>query len=214
MSDQNLSYYSHARNELIPFIPKNITHALDVGCGVGNFGQMLRELTGCKVWGVELNKEAAEEAKSKLDFVVNSPFDESIDLKGQKFDCIFFNDVLEHLVSPSDALIHCKKYLAHGGLIICSIPNVLHFSNMWNILTTMDWRYEEAGIMDKSHLRFFSKNSIISLFESCNYKITTLNGINHSVGRKFKLLNFLMLNKLVDMQYIQYVIVAQNIDIP
>jgi len=208
MSDQNLSYYSHARNELIPFIPKNITHALDVGCGVGNFGQMLRELTGCKVWGVELNKEAAEEAKSKLDFVVNSPFDESIDLKGQKFDCIFSNDVLEHFVDPYNKLILAKSLLCDGGYIICSIPNVIYYENVMKIFRTMDWEYEEAGILDQTHLRFFTRKSIERIFCEVGMRILSIKGIKTGYGKKFRLLNGILFNKLSDMQFPQYIVVA------
>src|SRR6201996_401121 len=97
------SYFSHSRPELLPFVPANVRTALDVGCGNGAFGAMLKKSRQCEVWGVEPGKPAAREAEKNLDNVINGLFVRDMpELAGQKFDAIFFNDVLEHLIDPDE----------------------------------------------------------------------------------------------------------------
>jgi len=205
-SDKSTSYYSESREDILPFVPSNIGIALDIGCGNGSFGKMLKEKFDCEVWGVEPDKESATLAGEKIDKVISSVFDGNLDFQGQKFDCIFFNDVLEHLVEPSVAILSAKKLLKSDGCIISSIPNILHFFTIWKILETQDWRYEDAGIMDKTHLRFFTRKSIVRMFEKCGLKIDDIQGINPTYGKKYHLLNALFLNKIKDMKYIQFVV--------
>ena len=202
-------YFSNERSELLEFIPTDIKMVLDVGCGTGIFGKRLKENFNCVVWGVEQEGVAAAEALHNVDNVINSSFDYSIDFQSNKFDCIFFNDVLEHLIDPYSALNYAKNLLKPHGYIISSIPNVLHFANIWDILMSMDWKYKQSGIMDETHLRFFTKKSIKRMFDLCGLNVLTLEGINPSFGIKFKILNFLFCKKLNDMKYIQFVTVAQ-----
>ena len=129
------------------------------------------------------------------------------------FDYIFFNDVLEHMVEPWSALLRAKTLLKTNGFIVSSIPNVLHFRNILNVLISQDWKYEDAGIMDKTHLRFFSKKSIIRLYEECNFDVVKIVGINESYGslrRIFKLINLILFNHLDDMRFIQFLTIAQS----
>lgn len=104
--DKDLSYYNHTRFELVDFIPANINTVLDIDCGTGNFGMMLKELNSCRVWGIEPDVNSFKQAESKLDYVINGAFDkEARNTINQKFDCIFFNDVLKHLAEPEEALL-------------------------------------------------------------------------------------------------------------
>ena len=72
--DKKSSYYSHDRPELLQFIPPSIKSVLDIGCGAGNFGQTVKKLYNCEVWGIEPNKEAAIEAGKKIDKSINNIF--------------------------------------------------------------------------------------------------------------------------------------------
>lgn len=103
---------------------------------VGDLGSNLkRRLKGICVWGIEPNKYAADIAKEKLDYVICSPFNDTIiGLENQTFDCITFNDVLEHLENPSLALTHCIKLLNDEGSLVASIPNVMFFPVMYNLI--------------------------------------------------------------------------------
>lgn len=207
--DKGTSYYNHTRKELLPFLPEKLDTILDIGCGTGNFGLMIKELYNCIVWGIEPNPQSALEAGKKLQKVINAPFDNEINISpGQKFDCIFFNDVLEHLTDPAEALITCKNLLNPDGYIIASIPNIRWYPVILSLLRYKDFKYEAAGVMDKTHLRFFTQKSMIRLFETSGYRVLRSEGINKDNFTFFNILNFFLFNTQEDMKYPQFVIVA------
>lgn len=205
-------YYSHSRTELLPFIPAGVKTVLDVGCGNGSFGTLLKQEYQCTVWGIEPDKSSALEAEKVLDRSINTLFSSSIpELAGQKFDVIFFNDVLEHLADPSEALSICKDLLNSSGHIIASIPNIRWYPVILSLLRYQDFKYQASGVMDKTHLRFFTKKSMVRLFEECGYTVCQIRGINKDSSFKFfNLLNFLLLGTQDDMKYPQFAIVATN----
>ena len=204
-------YFEGENEAILNYLPNHLSLVLDVGCSAGGFGKLLKD-KGLTVWGIEPIAHAANQAKSKIDHVINDIFDEKIlnIIQDQKFDCIFFIDVLEHMVDPYSAINFSKKILKSNGYIISSIPNVLRYSNILNILKKQDWEYVEAGIMDKGHLRFFSKKSITRLFKESGFTILTMDGINPHCNTIFKLLNFLFLNKFEDMKYTGFITVARK----
>lgn len=208
-TNKDISYYSHTRTELVPFIPSNIKTVLDVGCAGGNFGEMLKNLYNCTVWGIEPDEKAAQIAVKKLDKVFNEGFDLNNSLPNdQKFDCIFFNDVLEHLAQPEEALKLAANHLTIGGHIIASIPNLRFYPSLLSLVWYKDFKYLDAGVMDKTHLRFFTQKSMVRLFNDCNLKVEQIEGINKHYFKYFEILNFLLFHKLNDMRYPQYVVVA------
>jgi 2-polyprenyl-3-methyl-5-hydroxy-6-metoxy-1,4-benzoquinol methylase len=205
------SYFSNSRSEIIPFVPSNIKMALDVGCGNGAFGKLLKKERQCSVWGIEPNKQVAIEAGEKLDKVINSLFIENIPaLNGHTFDAIFFNDVLEHLINPGESLNYCKKLLNPQGCIIASIPNIRWYPVILKLIRYKDFKYEKSGVMDSTHLRFFTRNSMIRLFESNGYKVVNIEGINRNTNfRFFNIINSLLLRSQDDMAFPQFVVVAE-----
>lgn len=209
-------YASSGREEMLPFIPEGAKTFLDVGCSVGNFGALLKSRREAEVWGVETNPEAAAFASERLDYVINAPFDTQLDLKSKRFDCVIFNDVLEHMVDPYSALEHTKSLLLPGGHVVASIPNVRYFGNMWPLIVHRSWEYVESGILDRTHLRFFTVDSIRSMFVNLGYTIDQLVGINALEEydtyfvRKYRILNFLALNRLDDMRWMQFAVVAHT----
>ncbi|AQG81314.1 class I SAM-dependent methyltransferase [Spirosoma montaniterrae] len=208
------SYYAHARYEMLAYIPPHVKYVLDVGCSSGVFAGAVKKQFNCEVWGIEPDRRAAEKAQSVIDKVYNTVFDENIDLQGQKFDCIIFNDVLEHLANPFDALELCKKYLTDKGVIVSSIPNVRFFDAMHHIVVQKDFYYVGAGIFDKTHLRFFTKKSIERMFVEAGYKLAKVEGINslreiNPKGyRNFNILNSILLKSIADMEFQQFAVVA------
>jgi 2-polyprenyl-3-methyl-5-hydroxy-6-metoxy-1,4-benzoquinol methylase len=207
-------YYEDERHEMIKYIPDEASLILDVGCASGKFGQIIKQNRSIEVWGVEPNQEAASVARQRIDRVINSTFNESLNLSENSFDCIIFNDVLEHFVDPYSALVYCKKILKKQGSIISSIPNVRYFDNLWKLIVEKEWKYEEWGILDKTHLRFFTERSILRTFDELGYQVDLIEGINpiekespHHL-RKFNFLNFIARGNLDDMRYLQFAVVA------
>lgn len=207
-------YLEKERHEMLDRIPKEASTILDVGCAVGSFGQLIKSSRSSEVWGVEINEYAASIAAQKLDNVICGAFDETIDLPKSNFDCIIFNDVLEHLVDPYSALLYSKQLLRNGGIIVASIPNVRYFDNVWKLLVEKDWEYTKNGILDRTHLRFFTHKSIVKTFSELGYEIESIEGINsldkehpHHV-KAFNIINYMLLNQIEDMRYVQFAIVA------
>jgi 2-polyprenyl-3-methyl-5-hydroxy-6-metoxy-1,4-benzoquinol methylase len=209
LHDELNSYFEKARHEMLPLVPVDAHIILEVGCGKGCFGKLLKQMRTVEIWGVEPNAQAAETASSTLDRVISSGFDSSLNLPEQKFDCIIFNDVLEHLSDPFSALEYCKKLLRPQGVIVASIPNVRYFENIWNLLINKDWHYTDWGILDRTHLRFFTCRSIKSTFNELGFSVKYIQGINPIQSRKFDAINLLFMNQVNDMRYMQFAIVAR-----
>ena len=148
---------------------------LDVGCATGYLAVILAE-HGCEVVGIEVDPEAAREAEKHCERVLVGDV-ESMDLEGQlegeAFDVIVFGDVLEHLKHPSRALERLGPFLRDGGYVVASIPNVAHGSVRLALLQGR-FRYQRRGLMDDTHLRFFTRESVERLFEDCGFLITEL----------------------------------------
>lgn len=177
MAQQSNFYFQATRPEMKQFIPSTYTRVLEVGCGEGNFRANL-DLKH-EYWGVEQDTRAANEAKEKLDSVLIGEYRQvESELPDNYFDLIVCNDVIEHMEDHVEFMLDIRKKIAQGGSLVISIPNVRLLSNLNQILFTRDWRYSEAGILDATHLRFFTKKSLIRLLDETHWQIDSLKGIN------------------------------------
>lgn len=154
---------------------------LEVGCATGTFGAVLKGL-GHQVWGVEMASEAAAVAQTRLDFVFNGSIENFFrdPSSAATFDYILFGDVLEHVLSPSNVLDAASSFLAERGAIIASIPNVAHLS-VRLMLMEGRWNYDRIGLLDETHIRFFTRASIVDLFSAGALAIEQLGSIRQSV---------------------------------
>lgn len=174
MSDQlrlRPGYHNLCRREILELIPPQASAILDLGCGTGELGKAVKARQKCYYAGIELNKEAAGIASNSLDKVWQdnlNRFDPSF--LRRKFDCIIFADILEHLIHPWTILDKFAGLLSEDGQIIASIPNIAH---PWIISQLQKglFRYSPAGILDISHLRFFTQTSIFQMFYKAGLKI-------------------------------------------
>ncbi len=199
------NYYQQNRLEMLEFVPKESQKILDIGCGEGNFAAILKESTNAQIWGIEKNENAASLAKEKLDKVLVGDIVEIVkDLEKNSFDCIVLNDILEHLAYPNNLLKNLKAILSKDGVIVFSVPNVRYLLNLKRLLINKDWRYEDEGVLDRTHLRFFTKKSLIETFKSLDYEILVIKGINPLTAWKFNIINFLFLGFLTDTKYLQF----------
>ncbi|MFA5995839.1 MAG: class I SAM-dependent methyltransferase [Patescibacteria group bacterium] len=206
-------YYSQFRSEMLAFMPSNTKTLLDIGCSEGLFGAAAKEqLNVNTVWGVDIDEQSCSQARQHLDNVLCGDITQLISkLPEAYFDCISCNDILEHLVDPFTLLLKLKKKLSPQGVIICSVPNVRYFFILKELLLHKQWRYTDAGILDKTHLRFFTKNSLKNMFETLGYSVLTIQGINPITPWKFIWLKLLSFGYLADTQYLQFACVAKPI---
>ena len=205
------NYYNQTRSEVANFVPSNIKSILDIGCSQGDFLKLVKEQTGAETWGIEVVTEIAEEAINKIDHVLVGKIEELINsIPNGYFDCISFNDVLEHLIEPIDVLKMMRFKLSENGIIIASIPNVRYFFNLRDLLIYKDWHYTDSGILDSTHIRFFTQKSMKRLFEEAGYIIIRQKGINKINSWKFKLFNSLTFGFFTDTKYLQFVCIAKT----
>ncbi len=206
------SYYQGVREEIIAFIPAGVARVLDVGCGEGGFGSHLKSLRGCEVWGIEIVPAAAAIASNRLDRVLCGDVLEMIDrLPDDGFDVVVFNDVLEHLVDPYRVLDRIRGLIRPQGVVVSSIPSIRYYPVMYALLAHRSWEYEESGILDRTHLRFFTERSIREMYERLGYDILRHEGINRldHLPLRYRIVNTILRGRLDDMRYVQFPTVAR-----
>ena len=160
---------------------ENNSYVLDVGCSSGYTGEFLQTTKNCKLVGVEYDPQLIKIAKEKnvyqeiyaLD--LNNEVDALDDYKG-KFDYILMADVLEHLIEPANVLDKMQKLLNDEGKIIISLPNITHASIKLNLLAN-EFLYTPTGLLDKTHLRFFTLNSIIDMVNNVGMRLDDIDFI-------------------------------------
>jgi len=151
---------------------------LEIGCAAGSQTRVLQQL-GCSVTAIELDAESAEIARPFCDILIVGNI-ESLDLStalaDARFDVVIFADVLEHLRDPAAALLKVKPYLLPTGYLVASIPNVAHASLVLE-LAQGRFEYRSRGLLDRTHIRFFTRQSVAQLFEETGYLIEVLDRV-------------------------------------
>jgi len=147
---------------------------LDVGCSAGVLGEYLIANKNCRVYGVDKNPEAVGLAAAALTSAAlmdlgSDPFP----FRDELFDIIIFGDVLEHLIDPLSVLIRFKQYLNPGGYLIVSLPNIANIIIRLKLLCGK-WEYRQTGIMDSTHLRFFTLQTATQLFRQAGLQIAII----------------------------------------
>ena len=201
------------RTPLLKLVPDSCKRVLDIGCNLGRFGYSLKRDREVEVWGVEPDKDCAEVASTRLDKVINDYFSDQNPIPESYFDLITFNDSIEHMVDPEGALKTCKNILRKEGRIHCSVPNMRYIQNLLHLVVEKDWRYEEQGIRDRTHLRFFTEKSVIRLFKESGYNVVRVERINENWWEEsnfwIKLLFKLFPSFTADMRHVQIVVIAE-----
>jgi 2-polyprenyl-3-methyl-5-hydroxy-6-metoxy-1,4-benzoquinol methylase len=208
------SYYQCDRPEMLAFIPTKQKYYLDVGCSSGNFAELIKNRNPqSTVWGIELYREAAKIAEKKIDRVINKTAEMALeDLPDNLFDCVIFNDVLEHLVDPYAFLESIKCKLSKNATIIASIPNMRHYEVLYELLFQKEWRYRDSGgVLDKTHLRFYTISSMQRMFEEAGYQVEKIEGLKGCRKIKIRILSWLTFGFLEDIRFPQVAVLAKKI---
>jgi methionine biosynthesis protein MetW len=143
---------------------------LDIGCGTGSVTSMIRDFRHADVIGIEPHGERARAAEKTGLTVINGVYSPDIPTRYGQFDVVVLADVLEHLVDPIELLEQIKSALVPGGRVLASIPNVAHWSIRLRLLAGK-FDYKPMGIMDATHLRWFTRRAVRRLFDTAGYNI-------------------------------------------
>jgi SAM-dependent methyltransferase len=177
MDDKDPTYYDNINPDLYNAVPDDAETVLEVGCGAGRLGMEIKKrLPGCRYYGIEIDAKSAAVAATRLDMVLCGAV-EGIDtsfLQGQ-VDRIIYGDVLEHLVDPWKVIKAHRALLKPDGRMIACIPNVQHWSVVASLMQG-NWDYRDSGLLDVTHLRFFTLPGILSLFERAEMKVDSVIG--------------------------------------
>ena len=208
-------YYRNVRREILPLIPARAGKVLEIGCGAGNTLKYLKE-AGRADWvaGVEISSAADEAAQAGLDMfwpgdvaaVLKNPAGPAVHAP---FDVILCLDVLEHLVDPWAVLGGLAELLAGDGSVVAALPNVRFYKVAARLLFEGRWDYEESGVLDSTHLRFFTRASIRELFEGAGLAVTDMVPVaNMKPWRNKWIFNKLSGNRLIDIYAYSYIVRA------
>ena len=167
-------YYSHSRPEVRALLPEGLRFVVDVGCGAGAVGAAIKTgRPGVEVRGIEPSVEAASRAARVLDDVAVMGADGAMPAGWPAPDCVLFADVLEHLVDPWSTLRTWRERLRDGAWVIVSLPNVGYVS-VTRELCRGRWDYEEEGVLDRTHLRFFTRSTAVEMLEAAGFRVDHL----------------------------------------
>lgn len=212
-------YYGAIRQDLLNLVPPEAASVLDIGCGTGNLGHALRETRGCRVTGVEIVPEIAAQACRKLDRVVTGSAEVALhELDGEVFDLLILGDSLEHLADPARFLAEVRRLMAPAAWFLISIPNVAHWSVV-RMLAQGHWLYDRGGIMDDTHLRWFTLRSAADLLSSVGFQIERIEaemsggpGMPRRFVRACRALNMDMQGMEIASQCYQYRLLGRVLD--
>lgn len=162
--------YGGLNEAVLSFVPRCAVRILDVGCGSGVFGERLRQERERYVVGITYSAQEAELAAKRLSQVYCADLTDFDFGPLGKVDCVILSHVLEHLYFPAELLERLKSVLGSESVIVVALPNVVYWKQRIRFLIGQ-WRYQDWGVLDRTHFRFFDKRSSAELLEDAGYEI-------------------------------------------
>jgi 2-polyprenyl-3-methyl-5-hydroxy-6-metoxy-1,4-benzoquinol methylase len=168
-------YFDMERREILPCLPARVSRMLDVGCGTGASTQMVRrEREVTWAGGIEFDPASVATAGLRLDWLWTgdasvAPIEDQI--AAESLDLVLCLDILEHLPDPWTLVDRLSTRLAPGGRLIVSVPNIRNWKFIWRLLARGDFHYRDSGLLDRTHLRFFVKETASALAAHGGLKI-------------------------------------------
>jgi 2-polyprenyl-3-methyl-5-hydroxy-6-metoxy-1,4-benzoquinol methylase len=203
-------YYATERPELVSFLRPYgpFGTVLDIGCASGLLGEDLRRagiVSACD--GVEPNEQAGQLARTRLRQVWLGAFESQTEnLPWQDYDLVILADVLEHLVDPWAALRLLHRRSAQACRLALSVPNLRHYKISMPLLFRGEFRYEDSGIMDRTHLHFFTRGSLEEILRDCGWKVLA---VGSHMKRRYR--RWYMPTRLLEpFVAVQYMLLAEK----
>jgi 2-polyprenyl-3-methyl-5-hydroxy-6-metoxy-1,4-benzoquinol methylase len=170
--------YRQQRTEMLALLPERYRRVLEIGCDEGDFAACLDG----EVWAIEPDQDAATIAAGRLYRVLIGTFASTCgSLPAAYFDVVVCNDVIEHMSDHDRFLREIRRYIAPGGVLIGSVPNMRHYRALFELLVLRDWDYRDTGVLDRTHLRFFTARSLRRSLARAGFRVEQFHGINGSI---------------------------------
>jgi SAM-dependent methyltransferase len=161
------------RDDLLPYIPLDARSLLELGCGEGGLGALVKQRQKCRVVGIELDPEASTVARKKLDDVYTGDVRHIIEVIDERFDCIVASEIVEHVDDPWSLLDELRRVTSPGGRLVISIPNIANASLIGDLVRgRFDYTY--IGLACAGHLRFFTRASIRDLLDIAGWRVESI----------------------------------------
>lgn len=206
-----IDYYRGVRRDVVEMIPCRVRSVMEVGCAAGGTGALLRQKGVEKLIGIEINplmRSLATDYYSEL--IIGDVEDlELSHIPEESLDCVLYPDVLEHLRDPWRVIARHLRLLRPGGYVVASIPNVRYYKAVQDLVLRGKWDYQEAGILDRGHLRFFTRKSVEELFKSSGLDIIRMEAIMRG-SHLLRFLNKIVFNRLRPFLAKQYLILGRK----
>ncbi len=171
-------YYLTDREEFVEFIGRfiDVDSSLDIGCAGGRLGERLVATGVVKVCdGIEPHPDAARLAKAQLRHVWEGTLEStSSEVPWTSYDLVIMADVLEHLVDPWQTLRFLRESTSSNCRLALSVPNIRHYKVSFPLLFKGEFRYTDQGIMDRTHLHFFTRQSLVEILQECGWHIQAI----------------------------------------
>ena len=204
--EKSPSYFASVRSDLFSMIPSTCSKILDVGCGAGEFWKNFKGETV----GIELDTTAAALALKNMNEVHTGDIEViQANLKQSYFDCVIFADVLEHLYDPWGTLLKYSSFMHDGGHLLISVPNIQNYRVLRSLVFKGEFGYEESGILDIDHIRFFTRKELLTLIQSTGFEVVAMKR-NFMASAKYLFLNRIFFGLFDDFLTGQYYFLAKK----
>ena len=208
--NQNDEYYNIEKTSIVDLIPEGPHVVLDLGCATGRVGLRLRDLNkASEIVGAEIFTPAAREAAKHYDKV----YDGDVELLSlpynEYFDFVVCGDILEHLRDPWVMVGRIREWLKKDGTLITSIPNIRYWRILRDLIIRGKWEYAEEGILDSTHLRFFTRSTFRKMLVGNKFFIELDRMSVH--GKKQNFFNTLTMHLFEEFLGSQIIVVAKKV---
>ena len=209
LNQKNQTYFTNVRTDIFPILDAPYGRAIEIGCGMGSTLLHLKT-SGMVKWVGGVEPFADLGSVQGLDRIWQDPVEQLLAQKAlPETDLLLCLDVLEHLVDPWTVLRQLVELLPSGGSLVISLPNIRHYKVVLPLLMHGQFKYSDQGILDYTHLRFFTRDSALELVKQAGVDVVSINGNSRLKPFKNKwLLNKLSGNRLSDIYHVQYLIKA------
>jgi SAM-dependent methyltransferase len=183
MNDSAERYYALVRKEIETVLPDRIGSVLEIGCGAGATMAWIRTIRPVDyAVGAEIVPQMAERARGVFDEMIVGDIEAQPMPADRKFDTVIALDVLEHLTDPWAMVGKLSRLMSDDGVFVASVPNIGNWSVIFPLFFRGKWEYQDEGLLDRTHLRFFDEPRARALFESAQFHIEKLDYVKNCPG--------------------------------